>query len=146
MTPLVGRTLSHLPGNLVLMSTNPVANESLVQIRPRPTQAPRLEDPNLVPQHRRLDCQAYDGCIDLAVEGGWDGFHCNACQAYEPLTPQQRAKDLHSILEMLAETEILPGVMKQVGMGRPDVLPEVEPERQDAGVFDESDVVACGWV
>jgi hypothetical protein len=108
------------------MSTNASENakENLVQIRPRPTACARIEDPNQVPLWRRLDCQDYDGCIDVAVEGGWDGFHCKGCEGYRPLTPQQRTRDLHSILEFLAETDVLPGVLKNVGMGMPNVLPE----------------------
>ena len=28
---------------------------------------------------RKLDCDLYDACLDLAAKKDWDGFHCDAC-------------------------------------------------------------------
>ena len=28
---------------------------------------------------RKLDCDLYDACLDLAAKKNWDGFHCDAC-------------------------------------------------------------------
>ena len=91
--------------------------------RPNPTQAPRIDDPRRSPSERRLDCQGYDGCVDAAVAGGWDGFHCKACQAYLPQTPAQRAKDHYAILEMLVETQLWAGLRQHDALTGDEVDP-----------------------
>jgi hypothetical protein len=97
-----------------------MTNETLHPIIPRPTQAERIEDPRLAPSQRRLDCQRYDGCVDAALAGGWRGFHCNACQAYEPLTPTQRLADFYALLELLARTQLLTGLRHHAAFGADD--------------------------
>jgi hypothetical protein len=79
----------------------------LVLTAPKPTACPRIEDPDQVESLRRLDCQRYDDCLDIAIAAGWSGFHCNSCQAYQPLTPSERLRDHEAILDFLGETRLL---------------------------------------
>jgi hypothetical protein len=80
---------------------------TLVHITPRPTASQRIEDPDEVPALRRLGCRSYGACLDVAVENDWSGFHCGACQAYEPQTPQEAERDHVATLNFLAETRLL---------------------------------------
>lgn len=40
--------------------------------------ATRPHPPNGV-EHRHLDCDNYDDCIEVAAKGGWTGLHCGLC-------------------------------------------------------------------
>jgi hypothetical protein len=78
--------------------------------RPNPTRCERIVDPDLVDSLRRLDCQHYDDCLEVAADRDWPGFHCNGCGGYTPQTPAQRFRDHRATLEMLADTQLLAGL------------------------------------
>jgi hypothetical protein len=42
-----------------------------------------------VEQHRNLNCNHYDNCLDEAVRRGWQSFTCIKCPLYAiPAAPQ----------------------------------------------------------
>jgi len=49
---------------------------------------------------RRLDCGNYDSCLNAAEALDWEGFTCNGCRAYSPITDEQRLRDAASLLEL----------------------------------------------
>jgi hypothetical protein len=74
-----------------------------------PVQWRRIEDPDDVDSVRRVDCRAYDRCLDLAERSGWRGFTCRQCTAYQAPTDAERQRQLTGCLE-LAEEFILPAL------------------------------------
>jgi hypothetical protein len=101
------RTLFHPAGTFGGMKKTP----ALKVIKPRPTRCHRIEDPEHVPGLRRIDCRAYDACLDVAATKDWRGFHCNDCGAYEPQTRAEARRDYFATLELLAETQLLPALV-----------------------------------
>jgi len=47
---------------------------------------------------RRLDCQRYDDCLELADQLGWNGFRCDGCDAYEQQGTEERRRDTRGLL------------------------------------------------
>lgn len=43
-------------------------------------------EPVLFPKDvkRKVLCQQYSACLDLAIDAGWASFSCDACQDYSP--------------------------------------------------------------
>ncbi len=80
---------------------------TLKVLAPHPSPAHGLDDGERAAAARRLDCRAYDGCLALADERGWRGFHCRACVAYVAQTPRQRYRDMLAMLQLLADGQVV---------------------------------------
>jgi hypothetical protein len=72
-----------------------------------PAPAHLVEDPELAARARRLDCRAYDRCLEHAAAAGWRGFHCRGCRAYTPQTPRERHADLIGLLRLVATASVM---------------------------------------
>lgn len=70
---------------------------------PDPTPIPQIHDPELVPEHRRLDCRRYNGCLTVAYKQDWPGFSCAGCQVRDPLTDDERRSDLEGMARLISE-------------------------------------------
>jgi hypothetical protein len=64
-------------------------------MKPCPTELPQSINPEAGPkrlgveQHRNLNCNHYDNCLDEAVRRGWQSFTCIKCPLYAiPAAPQ----------------------------------------------------------
>lgn len=97
------QVLRNPPGRFESMKARAVA----LPVVGNPVPNRRIKDPDQVDQVRRLDCRAYDRCLDLAVENGWRGFHCNECRGYEAPNPDEQRRDMMGALTLLAETQLL---------------------------------------
>lgn len=57
---------------------------------------------------RRLDCRSYNSCLTDAAEAGWSGFSCRMCKAYEPLSSDDKRRDVDGIADMFfARTDLM---------------------------------------
>ena len=45
------------------------------------------------PPFRRLDCQHYDNCLDIAIIRRWDSWTCASCEAYQVSPAEQEIID-----------------------------------------------------
>jgi hypothetical protein len=43
-----------------------------------------------VQKHRKIDCEKYSQCLDIAVEYQWKGFSCRNCEEFKPKKPKYR--------------------------------------------------------
>lgn len=59
-----------------------VKGSATMKIKNNPTGCQQLELAK-VSTHRHLDCQDYDGCLDVAVGRNWPGFNCLGCSQFE---------------------------------------------------------------
>ena len=81
-----------------------------------------------MPALRRLDCRQYDGCLDIAVDNDWRGFHCNDCKAYEKQTPTEARRDYFATLEFLSDTQLLAGLRQATFRTQSLIDDEQEPD------------------
>lgn len=105
----------------------------VVRKLPEPVAAPLVLDRELVATPgtssfdgghvgRNLDCRWYGSCLDVATARGWEGFACGACGAYEPLSEDERMRDLVGLCELYHAAE------RAVNSNEaPELPPELEP-------------------
>lgn len=72
-------------------------------MQPHPIAADRILDPGRAGTVRRLDCRLYNGCLDVALIEGWDGFACTFCRAYVAPTIVELRADMVAIAEMIEQ-------------------------------------------
>lgn len=66
------------------------------------------------PPFRRLHCDHYDECLQLAVDLNWPSWSCENCHETGELTPQQRYEQMFSLLELYSEVHV-PSKMRRRG-------------------------------
>lgn len=42
----------------------------------------KMNNPRQGKGERNLWCQSYSQCLDIAIEGSWDSFHCEGCSSF----------------------------------------------------------------
>jgi hypothetical protein len=70
------------------------------------TRSPRITKPENAAKVRRLHCRFYNACLDLAVENGWPGFTCEACEVDAHQDAMREKEDLRGLLEVLVEAKV----------------------------------------
>ena len=64
----------------------------------RPTEFAPIVDPKDVDKYRRLNCKYYEPCLDIVIQQGWTGFHCNDCKAYVQISKEKQRQAARGLL------------------------------------------------
>jgi hypothetical protein len=51
--------------------------------------------------HRRVMCQSYGRCLDLAIRQGWPGFSCERCSDFEPEDAETILGQIENVMALL---------------------------------------------
>lgn len=63
----------------------------LVQLPIGARPMPRVElEPEEVDDARALDCENYNGCLAVAAQAKWPGFHCRRCPTFDRILAEPR--------------------------------------------------------
>lgn len=73
--------------------------------QPNPMQLSKIEAKALTIENvlsiKRPDCNMYNDCLTMASKGGWKGFGCSACTAYQVISLERRLQDNEGLEEAL---------------------------------------------
>lgn len=75
---------------------------------PNPTMRVKLLDEEAVYRHRSLFCPEYDGCLEVAVSGGWTSWSCERC-------PLATRATRHLVLVVAGRADVLAGEPRPAG-------------------------------
>lgn len=77
-------------------------HETLIPV-PRPKKCEEIRDPEHAPLVRKLQCRSYDACLDIAVARDWPSFTCVSCDAFAQMSPEELARDVGPLHQLLGE-------------------------------------------
>lgn len=69
--------------------------------RANPVASPQVHMAARAGQIRQLHCGRYNACLDVAFAARWEGFSCERCEAFQPMSAEERIADLESLIDLL---------------------------------------------
>jgi hypothetical protein len=75
--------------------------DAMADFIPNPIESPAIHDTNEAHKMRRLHCENYNICLDIAAEKGWAGFSCEHCGAYRLMGKESLSRDMRGICELM---------------------------------------------